>query len=82
MVWAVARSGSYRGEERGFLGLSWPGSVKCENRQSGRPLLARLGFAAISGRDLHCRVCRGREESGNKAGQKAGRPGLRCKKNW
>ena len=36
--------------------------MKCESRQSGRALLARLGFAAISRRDLHCRVCRGREE--------------------
>ncbi|KAM7408893.1 hypothetical protein PAMA_002559 [Pampus argenteus] len=54
--------GLYR--ERGFLSLSCPGSVKCESRQSGRARLARLGFAAISGRDLHCRDCRGREESG------------------
>ena len=41
--------------------MSRPGSVKCKSEQSGRALLARLGFAAISRRDLHCRVCRGRE---------------------
>lgn len=68
----------------GFLCLSWPGSVQCESRQSGRALLARLGFAAISRRDLHCRVCRGREESGcgNEAGREAGKRGLRWRKSW
>lgn len=34
--------------------LSVPGCLKCVNG---------LGFAAIGGRNLHCRVCRGREES-------------------
>lgn len=72
--------GPVRGATEGhFLGLSRPGSVKCESRQSSRALLARLGLAAISGRDLHCRVCGGREESGsgNEAGREAGKHGLR-----
>lgn len=51
--------GPFRELAVSFSGLSWPGSVKCENRQSGRALLARLGFAAISRRDLHCRVLEG-----------------------
>lgn len=57
--------------------LACHGFVKCEKRQSGSALLARLGFAAISRRDLHCRVCRGREESvsGKEAGQEAGKHG-------
>lgn len=59
MAWAVGGGSTLRELRRdvGFLGLSFSGCVKCESRQSGRTLLARLGFAAISRRDLHCRVC-------------------------
>lgn len=49
MAWAAACAGSCRGTR-----LSVPGCLKCVNR---------LGFAAIGGRDLHCRVCGRREES-------------------
>lgn len=66
VVDGVGGSGLFRDLQRDIAGLSrprhGPGSVKCESSQSGRALLARLGFAAISRRDLHCRVCRGREE--------------------
>lgn len=49
--------------------------MKCESRQSGRTLLARLGFAAISRRDLHCRVCG--EEGGELVLRQASIAGLR-----
>lgn len=48
--------------------------MKCESRQSGRTLLARLGFAAISRRDLHCRVCG--EEGGELVLRQASMAGL------
>lgn len=59
----IRKSSGWRGRWPVHSSLSFPGSVTCESRQSGSALLARLGFAAISRRDLHCRVCRGREES-------------------
>lgn len=49
--------------------------MKCERRHSGRALLARLGFAAISRRDLHCRVCG--EEGGELVLRQASMAGLR-----
>lgn len=79
--WPVqgAKTGTYRH----FLSLSRPGSVKCESEQSGRALLARLGFAAISRRDLHCRDCRGREDSrSGKAGWEAGKHRLMRERSW
>lgn len=82
-AWAVARSGS---KDRDVSRLSQPvtaGSVKCESEQSGRALLARLGFAAISRRDLHCRDCRGREDSrSGKAGWEAGKHRLMRERSW
>lgn len=79
--WPVqgAKTGTYRD----FLSLSRPGSEKCESEQSGRALLARLGFAAISRRDLHCRDCRGREDSrSGKAGWEAGKHRLMRERSW
>lgn len=67
--------GATRGRSGVFLGLSFSGCVKCESRQSGRTLLARLGFAAISRRDLHCRVCG--EEGGELVLRQASMAGLR-----
>lgn len=61
--------GATRGRSGVFLGLSFSGCVKCESRQSGRTLLARWGFAAISRRDLHCRVRGGGRRAGPEAGE-------------